>query len=81
MKKGVILFGKPTLSTDADTAGAKIFSKCIYKSQTYHSVEYNRACKFNDTIIQLQCGAIAQILQIIDMPDHTDVCLRVWKFD
>ena len=81
IKKGVTFFGIPKISHNEDTVGAKIFTKCIYQKQTYHSVDYNRGSKFNDTIIQLECGSIAQILQIIDMPNDGECYFRVWKLE
>ena len=81
VKNGVAFFGKSELSSEKDTQGANVFTKCIYKKQTYHSVDYDRVTRYNDTIIQLECGSIAQILEILDMPNDEDCLLRVSKFE
>lgn len=59
IKNDVTFFGKPIISNDPKTKDAEIYTKCIYRKQTYHSVSYQRGSKFNDTVIQLECGTIA----------------------
>lgn len=77
IKNEVTFFGKPIISNDAETKDAKIYTKCIYRKQTHHSLNYNRGSKFNYTMIQLECGTIAQISEIIAMPN--DQCyFLVW---
>ena len=69
---GVLLIGNSidtrgfTLTIDGEIVDVigESFKKCIYKGIVLHSTRYTRSFKTKDTIVQLQCDSIAEIIQL-----------------
>lgn len=55
----VYFFGKVETDNEIDS-----FTKCIFKHQVFHSVEYKRASKFNDCFFTYGEGKFAEIMSI-----------------
>jgi len=68
VKDGVTFFGS-VHSKDACIARGTKYDKCVYNGQLYQSKNYTRSKKWNNSIVQLKSGKIAQITEIINLPD------------
>ncbi|OXU16412.1 hypothetical protein TSAR_013787 [Trichomalopsis sarcophagae] len=51
---------------DNDLQGS-VYNKCIFEGVVYHSIQYNRANKTDDTIVQLQTEEFGRIMKIINV--------------
>jgi len=60
---GVAFFGENRKSNSDQN-----FVKCIYKKQIYETRNYSRSKKWNNSVLQLTCKKIVQIINIIIMP-------------
>lgn len=69
VENGVTFFGRGISST-VDATNRIAFDKCIYKGHAYHlTLNYSRCKKWNDSVVKLKSGKIAQIHQILRMPN------------
>lgn len=65
----VTFFGERKVADEA--LEKQFFYRCFYRNQIYSSVKYTRTKKFDDTIILLKTGEIAQIKDIYLFNDDT----------
>ena len=56
----------------------KTYDRCIYKSMYIHSVNYARAQKTNDSVIQTETGEIVQVYYFLSSRNECYFCGRIW---
>lgn len=59
----VVYVGKSTFKNVNGTP-ARVYKKCIYKQRVFHSLQYTRAQRTNDSVIQLTSAEFGQIINI-----------------
>ena len=55
------------------------YSKCIYNGAVYHSINYSRAIKTDDTIICLKSGECGRIIQILNINNECHLRLSMFQ--
>ena len=65
-KDSVTYCGRSRMKQITEFGECLTYTKCIFKSSVYHSIEYSRAKKTDDTIIELVSGNFCRIIDIID---------------
>ncbi|KAL7290608.1 hypothetical protein TKK_0015370 [Trichogramma kaykai] len=61
-----------------DSLEVKTFNRCIYKSIVYHSANYNRVSKTNDSVVQLMSGKILEIHHFLKVQENCYICGCEW---
>lgn len=56
----------------------KIYDRCIHKAMFFHSVNYNRALKTDDSVIETKAGEIIQIHHIVIYENKCYICGYKW---
>ena len=66
----VTYFGKPCQSKLDDDSLCLAYSKCIFKGIMFHSIYYKRTKKTDDSIVELESGEFARIIEILKYNDQ-----------
>lgn len=67
-KKGpenITYFGKSSLKQINGKGQCLTYEKCIFKGDVYHSIQYSRAKKTDDTVVKLHSGEFGRIVNIV----------------